>query len=314
MTLSTPLAPPTARPYLDRGGTGGDRCPGVFGTGDALHDHRQVGDLADHGHVVPTQVLLRTTRRQRVTEFGLEMLEYARQVAAQVDAASALNEHRQIAPSGRLRVSMPGDLALLTLVEGMAAFSARHPAIELELDLSPRRVDLLGEGYDLALRPGELPDDRLLAARRLTVFTRGLYAAPGYLAERGGPASPEDLARFDALRLQDGRGGVQTWFLANGKQSWEGLPAGRITANSPELLIRLACAGSGIAAVPDLVAAPSVRRGELTRVLPAWSLQDVEVASRVEPQSATGPAAAIPASICAQPAGPSRCSVRMFFR
>jgi DNA-binding transcriptional LysR family regulator len=74
------------------------------------------------------------------------------------------------------------------------------------------------------------------------------------------------------LRLQDGRGGVQTWFLASGKQSWEGLPAGRITANSPELLIRLACAGSGIAAVPDLVAAPNVERGELTRLLHAWSL------------------------------------------
>lgn len=220
------------------------------------------------------RLLLRTTRRQSLTEFGLQVLEHAQQAAAHVDAAAALGEHRQAEPSGRLRVSMPGDLALLTLVDAIAAFSALHPAIQLELDLSARRVDLLGEGYDLVLRMGELPDDSLLAARRLTVFTRGLYAAPAYLAQRGAPETPDDLVRFDALRLQGGGvgAGAQPWTLLCGKQRWEGMPAGRVDANSPELLIGLARAGAGIAAVPDLIATPNVRRGELMKVLPAWAL------------------------------------------
>lgn len=218
------------------------------------------------------RLLLRTTRRQSVTEFGLQVLEHARQVAAQVEAAAALSEHRQLEPSGTLRVSMPGDLALLTLVPPLAAFCALHPAIQLDLDLSPRRVDLLGEGFDVALRLGDLPDDSLLAARRLNVFTRGLYAAPAYTAERGMPQLPDDLARFDALCLRGANGKAQSWSLTQGAERWDGIPAGRVSANSPELLIGMARAGAGIAAVPDFIAAPHVRRGELVKVLPAWSL------------------------------------------
>lgn len=218
------------------------------------------------------RLLLRTTRRQTLTEFGLAVLEHARQVAVEVDAATALRDHRQTAPSGRLRVSMPSDVANLVLGEMLAAFSALHPAIALELDLSPRRVDLLGEGFDAAIRIGPLPDDALLAARRLTAFSNGLYAAPDYLAERGEPATPRDLAQHDAVRLLGGNGEPMPWTLTLEDQRWESVPPGRVTANSPELLIRLARAGAGIAAVPDFFAKPFLRRGELRRVLPGWRL------------------------------------------
>ncbi len=145
----------------------------------------------------------------------------------------------------------------------------------LEIDLSPRRVDLLGENFDLAIRVGDLPDDTLLAARRIAVFPGGLYAAPGYLAERGEPGQPEDLARFDGLLLLGRSGEGVAWTLLSGARTWQGAPSERVTANSPELLINLARAGAGIAAVPDLFAAPSVRRGDLRRVLPDWSLPPV---------------------------------------
>jgi DNA-binding transcriptional LysR family regulator len=193
-------------------------------------------------------------------------------VAAEVDAVTALSEYRQAAPSGRLRVSMPSELATLMLAEPMAAFVALHPGIALELDLSARRVDLLGEGFDLAVRMGDLPDDTLLAARRLTVFTNGLYASPQYLAERGDPHTPADLARHDAVRLLGGHGEPLPWQLMQGEQTWHGLPPGRASANSPELLIRLARAGVGIAAVPDHFATPDLLRGTLRRVLPGWCL------------------------------------------
>ena len=216
------------------------------------------------------RLLLRTTRRQTLTEFGQLLLEHARQVAAEVDAVLALRDLRQAAPSGRLRVSMPSDFANLLLGDMLAAFVALHPGIALELDLSPRRVDLIGEGYDVAIRLGELPDDALLAARQLTLFANGLYAAPAYLAEHGDPAEPDELLRHQAVRLLGGSGEPMRWTLRRGERVWEGLPPGRVTANSPELLLRLARAGAGIAAVPDYFAQRGLQRGELRRVLPDW--------------------------------------------
>lgn len=218
------------------------------------------------------RLLLRTTRRQSLTEFGLQLLEHARQVVLEVEAVTALSERRQATPSGRLRVSMPSDFANLLLADTLAAFIALYPAIQLELDLSPRRVDLLGEGFDVVLRIGNLPDDASLAARRLAVFSFGLYASPNYLAEHGEPVDPEDLARHAAIRMLQANGEAASWMLAQGEQRWQGIPPGRASANAPELLIRLACAGAGIAAVPDYFAASDVRRGALRRVLPGWSL------------------------------------------
>lgn len=216
------------------------------------------------------RLLLRTTRRLAITDFGRELLEHARQVAAEVDAVKALAEHRQARPSGRLRVSMPSDFATLLLADMLAAFVALHPGVTLELDLSPRRVDLLGEGFDLAIRMGSLPDDSLLAARRLADLSAGLYAAPAYLAARGNPATPGELDRHDALCLLGPAGEPARWTLAHGAELWEGRPPGRVAANSPELLIALARAGAGIAAVPDTFAAPDLRAGRLRRVLPDW--------------------------------------------
>ena len=218
------------------------------------------------------RLLLRTTRRQTLTEFGLQLLEHARQVVAELDAVGLLREQRQAAPSGRLRVSMPGDFANMVLVDSLAAFMALHPAISLELDLSPRRVDLLGEGFDVAIRMGDLADDALLVASKLAVFTHGLYASPSYLAEHGDPQTPDDLAGHAAVRLMRGNGEAAGWTLLQGEQRWTGVPAGRVSANSPEMLIRLASAGAGIAAVPDHYAVADVRAGALRRVLPGWDL------------------------------------------
>jgi DNA-binding transcriptional LysR family regulator len=218
------------------------------------------------------RLMLRTTRRLTLTEFGQQLLEHARQVAAEVDAVKALREHRQARPSGRLRVSMPSDFATMLLTDMLAAFIALHPAVSLEIDLSPRRVDLLGENFDLAVRMGDLPDDTLLAARRIAVFPAGLYAAPSYLAERGDLSSPDQLAQHDALRLLGRNGEAVGWTLTCGDRKWEGVPTGHTAANAPDLLINLARAGAGIAAVPDYFAMPSVRRGELRRVLPDWCM------------------------------------------
>jgi DNA-binding transcriptional LysR family regulator len=228
------------------------------------------------------RMLLRTTRRQTLTEFGLQLLEHARQVVAEVAAVSALTERRQAAPSGRLRVSMPSDFANMLLTESLAAFVVLFPGIALELDLSPRRVDLLGEGFDVAIRMGNLPDDALLAARQLNVFSVGLYASSSYLAERGQPRTPQELTQHDTVRLLGSHGEPVGWTLMRDDVRWEEIPRGRVTANSPELLMGLARAGAGIAAVPDYFALPAVRQGILQRVLPDWCLPS-QTASAVFP-------------------------------
>lgn len=223
------------------------------------------------------RLLLRTTRKLTLTDFGHSMLGHARQVAAEVEAAASLAQHRQVEPSGRLRVSMPSDFAGTVLGAMLADFIARHPAIALELDLSARRVDLIGENFDLALRMGDLPDDASLAARRLAVMSGGLYAAPVYIERRGAPADPGALMAHDALHLLQRNGEPAPWVLTCGAARWENTPPGRASANSPELLLRLARSGAGIAAAAHHYAEPSMRSGELVPVLPQWSMPAVPV-------------------------------------
>ena len=221
------------------------------------------------------RLLLRTTRKLTVTDFGHSVLEHARQVMAEVMAATALAQQRQVQPSGRLRVSMPSDIASGLLGRVLADFVARYPAISLELDLSPRRVDLIGENFDLALRMGDLPDDASLAARRLALFATGLYASPSYLQRRGAPLEPEALMEHDALRLLARNGEPVSWVLSRGEARWQGIPPGRVTANSPELLMRMACQGAGITALAHHFAEPYTRSGELEPVLAEWALPPV---------------------------------------
>jgi DNA-binding transcriptional LysR family regulator len=119
------------------------------------------------------RLLLRTTRKFTLTDFGRAVLEQARHVVEEVAAVSALAQSRQIEPGGRLRVSMPNDMANLVLARLLSGFALRYPAITLEVDLSPRFVDLIGENFDVAIRMGNLQDDASLAARRIAVFNVG---------------------------------------------------------------------------------------------------------------------------------------------
>ncbi len=221
------------------------------------------------------RLLQRTTRKLMLTEFGESLLDHARKVVEEVEAAGALVQHRQLAPSGRLRISMPGDFANLGMTLMISKFIERYPAIQLELDLSPRRVDLVGENFDIAIRMGDLPDDSSLHARRVALEKIALYAAPSYIARRGMPQHPDELLEHDLLCLGSRNGGAQTWKLTKGKTVWERELPARLTANSPDLLTRIACAGTGIAASSNLFAEASMEKGELVRVLPEWSLPEV---------------------------------------
>lgn len=218
------------------------------------------------------RLLQRTTRQLNLTELGLRLLQHGRQVSEEIEAAMALAQHRQIQPSGVLRISMPNDFANLFLAPLLAKFSDSYPAIALEIDLSARRVDLLSESFDLAIRMGALPDDATLTAKRLSLQTWGLYASPVYLEKRGTPEHPEDLLKHDALSLLAGNREAPAWQLNRGEQQWQGMPPVRIKANSPELLVKLAMQDQGIVAAPDSYAGNYVQNQDLVRVLPEWCL------------------------------------------
>ena len=218
------------------------------------------------------RLLQRTTRKLVVTEFGASLLEHAQKVVEEVEAVGALAQFRQQAPSGRLRISAPGDFANIGLTSVMTEFMKRYPAVTVELDLSPRRVDLVSENFDIAIRMGDLPEDSTLNARRVVLEQMGLYAAPSYVAERGMPAHPDELEQHHLLCLLSRTGGPAPWVLTNAKVHWERPLAARMTANSPDLLARMAVAGAGIAASSDLFAGQFVESGELVRVLPEWRL------------------------------------------
>ncbi len=243
------------------------------------------------------RLLQRTTRKLVITEFGQGVLDHARAMSEEVDAALAFALSRQARPSGRLRVTMPGDFASTALEEPLAGFIRDYPQVALEIDLSPRRVDLIGENFDLAIRMGALTDDAQLAARRLAVFTTGLYAAPSLLREHGVPLAPEALRTMPALMLLSRSGDPVPWELSMrtaapadvarppaSKTRGAGadavvhtiVPQQHMRANSPDVLIRLARSGAGVVAVADFFAEPYLVRGELQRILPDWCLPDAD--------------------------------------
>lgn len=220
------------------------------------------------------RLLQRTTRQLKITEWGEAVLGHARELATEVEDVLALASNRQQQPSGRLRVTMPGDLANQALAPAIARFVADFPRVALELDLSPRRVDLIAEGFDLAIRIGALVDDANLVARPVARFQLGLFASPAYLARFGAVEHPEQLAAMHGLALPARDGEERPWLLTQRADGfrWQGRPASMTRANSPDLLVLLAARGAGVTGAADFYVDAQVRAGALVRVLPDWYL------------------------------------------
>ena len=221
------------------------------------------------------RLLLRTTRRLTLTEFGQEFLEHCRRVAEEVASTQDFVRSQEERPRGRLRVSMPGEYAMQNFSRAFATFIEAYPEIQLDLDMTSRRVDLIGERFDLAIRMGALDSDASLVARKIDEQSFGLYASPIYLALHAAPKRPDDLEHHAALRLLSARGSAIAWKLMRGKAVWEGVPPGPITLNSLDVIQQLMLDGAGIGALPDRFVAEDVRLKRLVRVLPEWCLPAV---------------------------------------
>lgn len=221
------------------------------------------------------QLMVRTTRRLTLTDFGQAFLEQCLRVAEEVESANDFARSQETHPRGRLRVSMPADYAQQRLAGAIATFVEHCPDVQLDLDLTSRRVDLIGEHFDLVIRMGELGNDSTLVARKIDEQGFGLYASPIYLALRPAPQAPDDLAAHNCVRLLSARGTAVPWMLMSGDRRWEQVPPGRLTLNSPGVIQQLLLDGAGIGALPDQFAAADVRAGRLVRVLPEWCFPSV---------------------------------------
>ncbi|SES71067.1 LysR family transcriptional regulator [Stenotrophomonas indicatrix] len=209
-----------------------------------------------------TALLQRNTRRQRLTEAGTAYLAGCRQVLEQVQQAEADVAGLQVQPRGLLRVSAPTTWGSCVLAPVLSELLRAQPLLNIELDLSNRRIDLIEDGFDAAIRVGPLPSQELVA-RPLPPYAMSLCASPSYLRRRGTPRTPADLEGHDCLSHLAWRGG-HGWQLANGEQvDWEA----RLTSNDGYALREAAVAGAGLVLQPTALLAGEIAAGRLKPLL-----------------------------------------------
>ncbi len=221
---------------------------------------RRIAELEDQ---LGVRLLERTTRSIRLTDAGAA---YHRQVAPALEALREAERALctgQAAPSGRLRISAPDGFGEGKLADVLSEYIRLYPAVELEVDFTNRRVDLLAEGIDLAIRAGPLADSSLIARRLGRPQRALLHASPAYLRKRGTPRRVDDLTRHDCLLLT----GSRFWHLRRHGRIAEVPVRVRASVGNLELLRALALAGLGIARLPEHMGVAAVQEGALRTVL-----------------------------------------------
>ena len=213
------------------------------------------------------RLLNRTTRRVSPTELGLAYYDRAQVVLREAGEADNMVAAMQAAPRGSLRISVPVSFGLRHIAPAVVEFLGRFPEVDANMDFEDRFVDLVGEGFDLAIRVGTLADSSL-KARRLATVRRLMVASPGYLAEMGTPASIDDLNRHRLLYYSH-LAGSNFWRLRSPSGEERQIRVGgRMTANNGAALMQAAEAGLGIAMVPSFMFGDALRTGRLAEVLP----------------------------------------------
>jgi DNA-binding transcriptional LysR family regulator len=228
---------------------------------------RHVADLEAH---LDARLLNRTTRRLSLTESGSVFYERCVQLLADLEEAEETVTAAAVVPRGTLKLTSSITFGVRHLAPALAAFSARHPQVRFDVELSDRAVDIVDEGFDLAVRIGDIGSQSLIG-RRIGTTQIVCCAAPAYLAAHPAPRVPEDLSQHACMSYE----------YASTRNSWRfhdaaGRPhdvkiAGPVHANNGQMLCALAVAGMGINFEPDFIVAPEVWAGRLVALLPDYS-------------------------------------------
>lgn len=221
-----------------------------------------------------TRLLNRTTARQSLTEAGATFYARASSILEQMDEAETNAADRQAEPRGTLRINAPMSFGARHLAAVVAGFCERNPKVRVEMVLNDRLVDLVEEGYDVAVRIGRLAESGLVA-RRLSPCRLVVCASPDYLERRGRPATPADLRGHNCLLYAYASNGDVWRFL--GEHEEEVRVAGSLVINNGDALLAAALAGQGVILQPAFIAGEDLQAGRLVRLLPDWRLEDLDV-------------------------------------
>ncbi|KAA0684231.1 LysR family transcriptional regulator [Roseomonas genomospecies 6] len=241
---------------------------------------RQVARLEDR---LQARLFYRTTRSVTLTEAGRSLLAHCRRLIEERDEALLAVSDLQAEPKGLLRLTCAvayGERFVVPLVNG---FLERHPQLRVEIELTNRRLDLVHEGVDLAVRLGRLMDSSLVATR-IAPRVMHLCAAPSYLERRGTPRTLADLAEHECLT-----GTADTWSLDEGGQEWLFRPQGRWRCNSGTAVLDAALRGFGLCQLPDYYVMEHLTAGRLVSLLEAHRPPNTAVWAVYPPQRHLSP-------------------------
>jgi len=224
---------------------------------------RRLAELEQH---LGAQLLHRTTRRLNLTDSGRAYFEHAQRILADLDEAEAAVAQAHTALRGRLRIALPLSFGLLHLCEPIKDFMALHPGVEFDLDFNDRQIDLMQEGFDLAIRIANLPDSSLIA-RRLAPIRHLLCASPEYLQRHGTPTRPDDLRQHVCLAYSNlANPGLWRFRTPDGAPGSVQVPV-KLLANNGDFLYQAALAGHGLIMHPTFYLREALRDGTLVALL-----------------------------------------------
>lgn len=227
---------------------------------------KNIAELEAH---VGARLINRTTRRMALTEEGRLYLEHVvRGLDAIAEADQALRPSRQD-PTGILRVSAPMTVTLICLSTAIPRFLSRYPALKLDLHLDDRRVDLIREGFDVAIRGSDRLEDSSLIARKLAVMSHVLCAAPSYFAARGKPKVPSDLTSHDCVRFSLS-GHADVWEFSKGERSERIAIDARYSVSSSLAVRDAVREGFGLSLIPTPYVRDDLRQNRLEAALEDW--------------------------------------------
>lgn len=232
---------------------------------------RRISELED---MLGVTLLHRTTRKLSLTEAGESYYERTRDIVRAVEEANLAVTGKRSAPSGVLRITVPGSIARRHVAPAVAAFQKQYPRVRIAIRVTDRMVDIVEEGLDIALRIGALEDSGLIA-RRVAVSRRLVCASRSYLKRAGRPVRPEQLSDHACLTFRT-HPGSSLWRFRKGQQVTDVRASGPLFADDGETLVATACAGLGLILVPEWLVGPEISRGRLVEVLSDYAAEPAQ--------------------------------------
>ncbi|WKE65502.1 LysR family transcriptional regulator [Gallaecimonas kandeliae] len=234
---------------------------------------RKIADLEER---LGVRLLNRTTRQLNLTETGQAFYERCSRIMADLGDAQALVTTRAEQVRGKLKVVMPIELGQLLMGRFLGHFMQKYPDVEIDAELTNRRIDMVQEGVDVHIQVG-LGQDSNLIARRLGTSQKVLVAAPEYLEGNGAIMHPEDLADHENVLLKTAGDSYEPWHFNKGKERVTVQPKGRMHCNNVTFAREALVSGLGVGFLPLFLALPYVNEGRLVRVLPDWDIEGADM-------------------------------------